>query len=216
MAMPRSRGAHVVDVAAVDADLAAGDVLEAGDHAQQRGLAAAGRADEDDELAMLDGQVDALDDLDRAIALANALEFETGHVRFSASAAARRLLSWLSLDRALQQRGDELLLEDQEQGDGRSEDEQRPGAEQRNVGSPLPLEGAERAGHRALQRVATRTTGRRNWFQVHRNRRIDSDMIAGLRDRNLYQPEMLPAGGAVDLRRLAQFGGTFTKCARIQ
>ena len=36
-------------------------LLQAGDHAQQRGLAAAGRADEDDELAVVDLQVDAVD-----------------------------------------------------------------------------------------------------------------------------------------------------------
>ena len=41
----------------------AGDVLEPGDHAQQRGLAAAGRADQHDELAVGDLDVDAVDDL---------------------------------------------------------------------------------------------------------------------------------------------------------
>ena len=56
---------HVDDVRAVDQDLPAGDVLEPGDQAQQRGLAAAGRADEDDELAVLDLEVDVLDDVDR-------------------------------------------------------------------------------------------------------------------------------------------------------
>ena len=38
--------------------------LKPGDHPQQRGLAAAGRADEDDELAILDLEVDAADDVD--------------------------------------------------------------------------------------------------------------------------------------------------------
>ena len=36
---------------------------------------------------------------------------------------------------------------------GRREDQQRPGGEQRNVGAPLSLERAERAGHRPLRRV---------------------------------------------------------------
>ncbi len=48
------RGPDVGRVLAVDQDLAGGDVLEAGDQAQQRGLAAAGGADEDDEFAVLD------------------------------------------------------------------------------------------------------------------------------------------------------------------
>ena len=45
---------EVVDDAPVDADLAGGRILEPGDHAQRRGLAAAGRPDEHDELAVLD------------------------------------------------------------------------------------------------------------------------------------------------------------------
>ncbi len=61
--------------------VAVGDRLEAGDHAQQRGLAAAGGADEDDELAVLDAEVDAVDDLDGAEALDDAAELEVSHGR---------------------------------------------------------------------------------------------------------------------------------------
>ena len=53
-------------------DLAGRDRLQPGDHPEQRGLAAAGRADEDDELAVLDVKVDAVDDLDGAEALDDA------------------------------------------------------------------------------------------------------------------------------------------------
>jgi hypothetical protein len=53
-------------------DLAArGDVLEPGDQAQQRRLAAARRADEHRELAVLDLEIDAVDDLDGAERLAD-------------------------------------------------------------------------------------------------------------------------------------------------
>ena len=52
MAMPRLHGRQVVDPLAADDDLARGDILEPGDHAQQGGLAAAGGADEDHELAL--------------------------------------------------------------------------------------------------------------------------------------------------------------------
>ena len=50
MAMSRSFGRNVVDELAVDVELALGDLLETGDHAQGRRLAAARRTDEDDEL----------------------------------------------------------------------------------------------------------------------------------------------------------------------
>ena len=45
-------GFDVVDHVAVDADLAVGDHFEAGDHPQQRRLAATGRADDDDEFTV--------------------------------------------------------------------------------------------------------------------------------------------------------------------
>ena len=56
-------GRHVVDDAVADADFTAGDVLQAGDHAQQRGLAAARRPNQHDELAVVDGDVDAVNDV---------------------------------------------------------------------------------------------------------------------------------------------------------
>ncbi|MNY10779.1 hypothetical protein D3C86_1437740 [compost metagenome] len=43
-------------------DLATGDGFQPGDHAQQRGLAAARGADDDDELAIGDFHVDAVHD----------------------------------------------------------------------------------------------------------------------------------------------------------
>ena len=49
-----------------DPDFAAGRFLEAGDHPQQRRFAAARRADEDDELAVDDLEVDVLEDADGA------------------------------------------------------------------------------------------------------------------------------------------------------
>ena len=49
-----------------------GDVFEPGDHAQQRRLAAARGADEDDELLGGDVEIDALDHLDGAEGLADA------------------------------------------------------------------------------------------------------------------------------------------------
>jgi hypothetical protein len=51
------RARHVVDLRAVDQQLAARDVLEPGDHPHQRGFAAAARPDEHDEFAVGDVEV---------------------------------------------------------------------------------------------------------------------------------------------------------------
>ena len=55
--MSRSRR-ELVDHLAADADLAVADLLEAGDHAEGRGLAAPRGADEDHELALGDLEVE--------------------------------------------------------------------------------------------------------------------------------------------------------------
>ncbi len=51
---------QVVDHLPADPDVAAGDVFQAGDHAQRRRLAAAGRADQSDELLVRYFEVDVL------------------------------------------------------------------------------------------------------------------------------------------------------------
>ena len=51
----------VADDRVADADAAAGVLFEPGHHAQRRGLAAAGRPEQRDELAALDAQIDAVD-----------------------------------------------------------------------------------------------------------------------------------------------------------
>ena len=60
-----------------------------GDQAEQRGLAAAGRADEDDELAVLDLEVDAVEHLDGAEGLVHAGERDVSHY-FTAPAVRPR------------------------------------------------------------------------------------------------------------------------------
>ncbi len=67
MAMPRLAAGTSFMRCAVDEQIAAGDRLKPGDHAQQRGLAAARRADENRELTGLDIEVDAVDHLHVAV-----------------------------------------------------------------------------------------------------------------------------------------------------
>ena len=59
--MSRSFGCEVGDLLLADRDLAGGDLLEPGDHPQDRRLAAARGADEHHELAVADLQRDVVD-----------------------------------------------------------------------------------------------------------------------------------------------------------
>jgi hypothetical protein len=61
MAMSRWAGSTWLTTRFADGDLAAGDLLQPGHHAQQRALAAARGADDDDELAVGDFGVHAVD-----------------------------------------------------------------------------------------------------------------------------------------------------------
>ena len=68
---------QVVDDLVADPELAAADLLEAGDHAQRGRLAAAGRADENHQLAVLDLQVEVEDGLGSVVVdLRDAVEFD--------------------------------------------------------------------------------------------------------------------------------------------
>ena len=70
---------QVVDHAPVDADLAGSRILEAGDHAQRRGLAATGGADKDDELAVLDGESQVFHRFDGAERLFQIAQLDARH-----------------------------------------------------------------------------------------------------------------------------------------
>jgi hypothetical protein len=70
----------VVDHAVADAHDALRDVLEPGDHAERRRLAAAGRADEHHELSVLDGEIEIVDGARTVrVDLADVLERDTSH-----------------------------------------------------------------------------------------------------------------------------------------
>jgi hypothetical protein len=73
-------GLALVHACAADIQVAAGDFLEAGDHPEQGGLAAAGRADEDGEFTLFDRHRHAMDDLDGPVGLGNIFHFNLRHV----------------------------------------------------------------------------------------------------------------------------------------
>ena len=71
--------AEAADVDAVDADRAARRLLQRADDVHQRRLAGPGRTDDDDELALLDAQVDAVERRDRRgarVVLRDAVQLE--------------------------------------------------------------------------------------------------------------------------------------------
>ena len=82
---------QVVDRAAVDADLARGDRLQPGDGVEQRGLAAAGRADQHQEAALLDLE-DRCPSGSRVAPkrFAQVVDFEKGHGSYPLTAPAIR------------------------------------------------------------------------------------------------------------------------------
>ena len=81
---------EVVDDLLADEHLALGDVLEPGDHPQRGRLPAAGRTDQDHELAITDHEVDRLDGLGPVgIPLRDALELNLGHCSFPSPPLAR-------------------------------------------------------------------------------------------------------------------------------
>ena len=71
------------DVLAVEFDRAGIGAVDAGDGLHQRRLAGAIVADEADHFARLDREVDAMQHVDRAKTLADAVEGEKGHTRDS-------------------------------------------------------------------------------------------------------------------------------------
>ena len=70
---------QVIDAPAGDVDVASARVFEAGDHAQRRGLAAAGRAEQTDDLAGRDIEVDPVDGGEIAENLGHLLERDRRH-----------------------------------------------------------------------------------------------------------------------------------------
>jgi hypothetical protein len=75
-------GRHVVRADPVDQEIARGDLLEAGDHPEQRRLPASRRPDKDHELAVPDHKVDALDHLGGAEGLAEGPDLDCRHRQF--------------------------------------------------------------------------------------------------------------------------------------
>ena len=93
-AEPALAGLGMGDDAVADDDVAAGRLDETGNHVERRRLAATRRPDQDQELAVADLQIDALDGGEAAEFLDQAPEFDTCHasVPFPAPRRQRRIM----------------------------------------------------------------------------------------------------------------------------
>ncbi|MCY1382613.1 hypothetical protein D9M69_706500 [compost metagenome] len=77
-----------------DAEGAAGDVFQARDHAQQCGLAAARGADEHHELAWLDVQIHAVNDLELSVAFLDVAQAQIGLAHGRVRARGDLVVGW--------------------------------------------------------------------------------------------------------------------------
>ena len=97
MPMLRWFGLRLTTSLAVDADRAGGRGLEAGDHAQRRGLAAAGGAEEGDELALLDVEVEVADHVGGAVVTSRRSEISRKAMGYRRTWVCfwKRVTSWI-------------------------------------------------------------------------------------------------------------------------
>ena len=72
-------GIEIIDHAVADDDVAAGNRNEPGDQIEGRRLAASRRADQGDELSVVDGQRYVVDGIERAVGLDEIFEDHVGH-----------------------------------------------------------------------------------------------------------------------------------------
>src|SRR5665647_672168 len=103
-----------------------------------------------------------------------------------------------SLERSLEERRDEPALEDQEHEQCRGEDEQGSGAQQWDVGAPLPLEGAQGSGHRALGGVVDEDDGEQELVPGPQEEQDRQRGQRRHRQRDVDPPEELPQVRPVD------------------
>ena len=81
------------------------------------------------------------------------------------------------LDRALEQRRDDLALEQREEHEGGQQDQDRAGAQRGDVGRVVALEGSQRTGHGSLRRVLDEHECDAELFHVQADMRIPSEAI---------------------------------------
>jgi hypothetical protein len=126
--VPVLRG-DAIDDPFADLDLALGDLLEPGDHAQRRRLPAAGRTDEDGELPVLDLHVDVPHGREVSETLRDIRECDLSHSSSLTVFSVRPLYS-LALHRPSQNAPDEVTLQREEDDEWQRHRNERCGGQQ--------------------------------------------------------------------------------------
>ena len=181
-----------------DQDRAVADLLETGDHPERRRLAAAGRADEDHELVVLDHQ---LERIDRAgpvgIDLRDLLELNRSHTGLLCASDRHQPLIAPPSPAPAQERA----LEDQEADDRHERGDEQRGQEDAELASaPGSSAGAPRAAARSG--FVSTSSGQRKSFHDARTANTETTPRIGLRHRQHDRDEQPERPGTVDPRRL--------------
>ena len=109
---------------------------------------------------------------------------------------------YLSLDRALEQRCDDLALEQHEHDQSGYQDQDRAGAQQGDIGRVVALERSQRTGHRSLRRVLDQHQRKEKLVPRPDGHEDPERRDRRPREREVDAPEQIPGGRAVDAGRL--------------
>jgi hypothetical protein len=107
---------------------------------------------------------------------------------------------------ALQQRNDDLALEEHEEDQGGYQDQNRAGAQQGDIVRVVALERTQRAGHRSLRRVLDEHQAKEKLVPRPDGHEDPQRRDGCLRERALDVPEQFPGGRAINTGRLRDLG----------
>ena len=103
-----------------------------------------------------------------------------------------------SLDRALEQRRDDLALEEHKDDESGNQDQNRAGAQQGDIGRVVALERPQRTGHRSLRRVLDEHQCKEKLVPRPDGHEDSERDDRRPREWDVDVPEQVPGGRAID------------------